>query len=318
MPSMVASVFRILLVPALVLTAALPSALAARDRPVDEESAHWSQYLRSYLQRVNEVDWRLSQAALPLCQQRIAGHGAVFDTLSAYDEDDRDGVSHALGLGNEPQVAATAQGSPASIANILPGDDLLAVNGARLDEIHGKELASISGDETSASLALLPTLQASTLTIRRGDAERIVEVTPVERCAIGTVLTVEERVDAYSDRHNVAITTGLLGFVRNEDELALIIGHELAHVLLRDRHESMRTRAKRKEDEADALGAQLAHCAGYDLRKAIGLWDRFDKTRAMAWLPSLTHRSSGQRQRQLAELVTTLTCDRIGSVLDGV
>ncbi len=101
------------------------------------------------------------------------------------------------------------------------------------------------------------------------------------------VLIKEERINAFSGPGGyVYITTGLLNFVENEDELAGVIGHEMAHVCLRhvvkrlkernaslDSHESLDELARfivyqkytaECEQEADRLGLTYARRAGFD------------------------------------------------------
>ena len=308
---------RLLLIIGILGFSAIPlRTVEAKDAIAGHSAVHWSQILRSYLQRVNDVDWRLGQVALPLCQRRIAGHGLLFDTLSAYDQSDRAAVAEALDLGFAPQIAAVAAGSPGSSASLMPGDTLVSVNDAAIAKIFGRDAHEIGSGEIAGSLALLPANRASAIAVAREHTSLPISLTPIERCAIGTVREVDTSVEAYSDRDNVAITTGLLRFVTSDDELALVVGHELAHALLGERHKRLGIRGKRKEDEADALGAQLAYCAGYDVGKAIGLWNRFDDARALSWLPSLSHRSSKARHRQLSALVGSLTCETIGSVLE--
>jgi predicted Zn-dependent protease len=39
-------------------------------------------------------------------------------------------------------------------------------------------------------------------------------------------------INAFADGEEISVTTGMLRFVNNDDELALVIGHELAHNVL--------------------------------------------------------------------------------------
>lgn len=69
---------------------------------------------------------------------------------------------------------------------------------------------------------------------------------------------------ACTDFVNITITTELLSQVRNEDELAGVIGHEMAHAVYHD-----------SELKADVLGLQYAAKAGYNYCKAAQFLKNF-------------------------------------------
>ncbi len=75
-------------------------------------------------------------------------------------------------------------------------------------------------------------------------------------------------VNAYNDGHQVGIYRGLIASAKNKDEIALILGHEVAHGMLQhlgklntpDAYET-----SVMEGNADKYGAFLAMKAGYDV-----------------------------------------------------
>jgi predicted Zn-dependent protease len=66
----------------------------------------------------------------------------------------------------------------------------------------------------------------------------------------------------------MAIPTGLLRFVRDDDELAIAIAHQMGHQILGS------FRNIEDEPRADALGIAIAHRAAFDVAKAPAFWDR--------------------------------------------
>ena len=63
---------------------------------------------------------------------------------------------------------------------------------------------------------------------RRGRRMTFV-VQPVEICAHHVLLLRDDTVNAFADGKNIYITSGMLQFVKSTEELALIVGHEMAH-----------------------------------------------------------------------------------------
>lgn len=142
-----------------------------------------------------------------------------------------------------------------------------------------------------------------------------------------------------------AVYTGLLPVTQDEDSLAVVMGHEVAHAILRHGGERMSQNtaigiamagatialkdrpAKERnsilgamgvgsavgimlpfsrdhESEADEIGLMLAASAGYDPRKAIGLWERMGAQGGAAppeWLS--THPSSQTRIKRLNKVM---------------
>jgi predicted Zn-dependent protease len=77
----------------------------------------------------------------------------------------------------------------------------------------------------------------------------------------------------------------------NEDEFALIIGHEIAHIYLGHTEQTVRN-----ELNADWLGAELACNAGFDLGRGVKVFRFLRKSRV--------HPHYRERQDLLASLIT--------------
>jgi Zn-dependent protease with chaperone function len=106
----------------------------------------------------------------------------------------------------------------------------------------------------------------------------------------------------------IFIYRGMIDFARSDDELACVLGHEIAHAYRRHGMKRMRRNAaaqiliaklfenqqdaqllaqvgnlfvsqsfsRRNEDESDSVGMQIAAGAGYDPAGATTLWERMD------------------------------------------
>ncbi|HEY1070831.1 MAG TPA: M48 family metallopeptidase [Thermomonas sp.] len=138
----------------------------------------------------------------------------------------------------------------------------------------------------------------------------------------------------------MAVYTGLLPVARNADAVAVVMGHEIAHALLRHGAQRM-TRgkleqlgqmagaasgmdqgtlqtvmsaygygsalpyARSQETQADELGLMLAAAACFDPREAVPLWERMDRNAGGNAPPEFasTHPSAGTRIQQLEALM---------------
>ena len=76
--------------------------------------------------------------------------------------------------------------------------------------------------------------KAVVLTVSRNGSVENIELTPTEVCAYPVVVGNTDDVNAYADGQKVVIAKGMMRFVENDDELALVIAHSAcaAYVLI--------------------------------------------------------------------------------------
>lgn len=106
-------------------------------------------------------------------------------------------------------------------------------------------------------------------------AERLIPGYDFSRCDF--LLEDSNDPNAFITRRNeksfIVLTKGLIDFVKNEDELAYVLGHELTHHLLGDElGEGLNSRIE--EGIADLKPIELLHDAGYDARQAYEISKR--------------------------------------------
>lgn len=290
----------------------LASAQASPATAGTESVSAWPTALRQLLQRVSDVEWRLAAAAGTLCPSQASVTGLTYDDLDAYETKDRTLLAQDLGMTQRPQVAAVAAGSPAERAGILPGDTILSIGGVETDQIRAKAGSKqLMADKLHAFTAKMPAGQPIAFELVRDGARIKLTVTPVQRCSARIMLKTDPGKDAYSDADNIALTAGLTAAARNDDELALVVAHELGHILARDaspRGKGQRTDPRKVEDRADALGFDLAACAGYDPMLGLDLWRRTGKKDLLRWFRLPTHRSFAKRIKLLSARASPSTC----------
>ncbi len=90
-----------------------------------------------------------------------------------------------------------------------------------------------------------------------------------------TVETVTcDAVDAQVGDGRIRVCLGTLRFVDSDDELAVILGHELGHLPTSAYHGLLGEGQIDAEREADIRGLFYAHRAGYDIRAGARLFER--------------------------------------------
>src|SRR3546814_5702361 len=152
-----------------------------------------------------------------------------------------------------------------------------------------------------------------------------VRLEPVAGCPARVRLARSRQVNAFANRGYAIMTTALLDFLRNDDELAIVLGHEIAHTIYKHPAEleargvpsegllrgfgKNASRVRATEEEADRLGIKLAWAAGYDVSAAIPYWRRYYSQ--YATLPQIfrTHPSLGARERLIREAIAGLGAD---------
>ena len=265
--------------------------------------------LRAQMLRLAEVDWRLRVAASELCPRKASGIGVWLDHSSAYPTSDADSLFRTLRLGKLPQVAAVAASSPAALAGIRVGDEIETIGGLSMaDELARSPDPALIAEQVMDLLSSFSSDRAISLVLRRGKATLGKTVKPVSICAGRTILDTGQSLDAHTDDKDLAITTALVEFTANDDELAFILGHELAHVILRGETAEPVDDSFAVERHADALGSSIAHCAGYDMRRAPEFWRRFDEQDSFSRSRMATHPSPTQREQRLARALEGLSC----------
>lgn len=232
-------------------------------------------------QRVAGVAWRLALANADLCPATRLRAGWTLQSASQYGPELRPLAEQQFGLqGDLPGIVSAPHDSPASDAGLRPGDLILAIDGQPLEAGSGARRESYDGlqaniDRLDAASAASPVR----LTVRRGGSERQVTVTPRPACAYVTQVEVRDDLRALSDGRTIFVSARLVDIAQNDDQLAFLLAHELAHAVLEhatvpdvqagrgalnDRITLRRGLSSRAESDADILGLYLLARAGFD------------------------------------------------------
>lgn len=272
------------------------------------ENDEWPVRLRQDLGRLSTIEWKLRSAAGGACPTAGSDFGLGIDDRRDYLAKDWPLLARSVGLADKPVIAAVVGNSPGDRAGLRIGDAIISINGVSAENLARVDYAGPASEAVLGHLAGLPAGSPAAIIIRRDDAYLAFTVTPTSHCAVHFVLKTSESIDAYSDTANLAVTTGLLAFARTDDELALVAGHELAHILLRHSKSAGLRQRRKMEDDADLEGARLAFCAGYDVAAATAFFDRYAEKDFLSFLRAPTHRSFRQRAKRIRAASGDLRC----------
>ncbi len=306
----------------------LPAAAASDQGTSPGSSGAAGSSLRQADLRVGAIAYRLALAGRPLCSQPFPLTGLLFHHLAEYEPADRPLVIGRYGLDRGPGVLSVIAGSPAARAGLVAGDVLLAVNGtpfaspAAIAAQRDRDIWRKQVEATELQLEDQLRTGPARLSLLREGRETALTLDSTPACLGRVRLARSRQVNAFANGRYVVMTTAMLDFLRSDDELAVVLGHELSHNILRHpalldeqgvpKKGLMRSFGKnasrvwKTEAEADRFGIRLMAAAGYDVQAAIPFWRRYlGKYDAFPQL-FRTHPSLGARERLTREAIAEL------------
>ncbi len=260
-------------------------------------------------QRMNAIGFRLVDANAPFCTTTTAQTGLLLHDINQYP--DEAVARFALGFDRSVAVSAVAPGSAGAAAGVLSGDDILAIDGVKVENIplDDPDIAKEPLDyrRIAAVNNMLENALGQndvTLDILRGGELIQLTVESRQACPSRFQIAVDEDRGASANGRIVSITSTLAEYFLSDDEFAAVVAHELAHNLLRHRdrldEQSVNRgffgqfgksagRIKAAEIEADRLSVWLMANAGYDPQAAIRFWTRYGKQHGKGIFSASTH-----------------------------
>jgi len=269
--------------------------------------------------RVMGIADRIRIAGAELCDRKIAPvigvyaptKGSFRDRWPRKDYTDPfvDAAVDRFTLGDEPRVLLVVPGLPADRAGLRPGDRITAVDG---DPVRGIaiDLLHNRGESGRVVLAVDRDGEALELSI---DAEM--------GCAIPSRFLPTPRVNAFAmsfgTQTGIYVLGGMSDLFDRDDDLATVVGHEFAHLVLG--HTSYGPTSQRFESESDYLGLYFAARADYDVAGAPEVKNTFARNNpytSVDW-GFYSHPLTAERSLQLAAAVEEIARKRdAGSALD--
>jgi len=251
---------------------------------------------------MDRLQQRLMQVALPvlkanteLCPKTRQDVGVMMHNVKTYTKVLRPAAQRELGALDTPSISLIVSGSAADAAGLKVGDQFL----------NEKDKAIWSNDKS-----LQDTLKTGKpVRIRRGAEEMTVNLKSETVCGYNIRLAQTSTINAYADGKNITMTAGMMNFVKNDDELALIVGHELGHNTMGHIRKIVSniiltagaTRYTRPfESESDYVGMYYMVRAGYSPEGVEEFWRRLAITNPKHVARDKTHPRYPNRYLSLA------------------
>ena len=241
-----------------------------KSRQIAQEKAAFETRQKK-LDRLVRVATPILEANADICPKTRPSLGVMTHRLKSYDKALREGAQRELGAKDDHSIFYVTPGSAADTAGLKAGDELLY-------------------EDTPVSVShkglLAHVFETGLISIKRGEEILDKVISVKQACAYNLRLRSSSVINAYADGRNITFTTGMIDFVKSDEELAMIVGHEMAHntkghirkivtnVVLTG-YSKRYTRPF--ESEADYVGLYYMARAGYNIDGVEDFWDRLSK-----------------------------------------
>jgi len=279
--------------------------------------------------RLARVARPLLTANLKACGKRIKPSLGVFlHSIDDYEATQQPAIANLLNTSEQTQVLAVIPNTPAS-QHLRAGDSLIAINGQDFLDGSQNSLKQLQRE--------LAANDSVTLTVKRHKEEIAITLAPERVCDYPVILSGSNQINGYADGSSIVITQGLMHFARQDRELALIIAHEMAHntqqhIPQRIRNSSLgllldaallsngiptpliatgigtNLYTQKYEIEADIIGLELMHKAGYSIDGLDKFWQKMAEVSPSAITsgPDLSHPTTVERALLLRKAIQRL------------
>ncbi|MBN2141076.1 MAG: M48 family metalloprotease [Desulfovibrionaceae bacterium] len=274
------------------------------------------------LDRIEEVFGRIIVCNAGLCEKKKGYLGlTLFHPRFVDDKAWVQAYREVYGLNDDYlTVVRIAPKSPADLAGLQEGDLVLSINGQRPDTSSKQGLA-----EFLESYRAWTGQGPLSFRVLRGIEVAYATEEPRPACDCVALLVSSSQVNALADGQNIYVFQGLLRFCAKDEELALVLCHELAHNGMGHIKAQQGNRligaifdglvagllgvntggafaraggqmfSQEFEEEADYVGLYYMARAGYDIQNAPDLWRRMASENPESIGRSTTHPSTSRR-----------------------
>jgi hypothetical protein len=239
---------------------------AIEQRPADTTFEDVLAEYQALNQRLARVAAPLRLANAKLCPRTRRDPGFSIHRLKDYPRPVRPMAETLLGV--KPgglYIRAVRPGTSAEKARVEPGDQIIAVNGNpissdKLMETYNRAVLRNGFDSVLSKVEIRT----------NGGHEFLARIRPDTACDVPAKVVFSNDINGHTDGTDVLITSALMRSVPDDTNLALVIAHEMAHIIAGHMEQAP---SQALELEADRMALVLMARAGYDIDTAVTYWE---------------------------------------------
>lgn len=263
------------------------------ERPADttfEDVLAEYQYLN---QRLTRVAAPLRIANAELCGETYRDPGFSLHRLSDYPPPLQPIAADLLNISSDGlHIRSVRPGTSAWTAKLEPGDRVLSVNSQPVSTDPSMRKYNDAVLKNGFSLV------RPRVTVRTEEGrEFTARIKPETACEAPARVIFSDNVNGHTDGSDVLITSTLMKEVPDDTNLALVVAHEMAHMIA---GHFTQVPSQALELEADRMALVLMARAGYDIESAVAYWEGADHPHEGGAMSESSHPTTRERYKNFS------------------
>ena len=297
---------------------------------------------------VKSIGYRINSSNADICNKTDFNSGITYANENVIGLKIVKYFPSKLNLGSKVSIIDIVENSPADKAGLSVGDIILEVYDYKFPE--GKNALK----KISKNFNDFEEKEVKKIKIDRNGEILTFDINQKKICNYPVIFTQDKIVNAYADGKSIIMTQGMVDYVKDDNEIALVIAHELAH---NDRghldavkkntlimgsigfildlmtiyysggtaggdaqNTEMWAKIGRQaysvefEKDADYGGVYYAYRAGYDISNVKNFWERIGSENPKQIAISSTHPATAERYLQIEKTVEEINKKKIDGV----
>ena len=286
---------------------------------------------------VKSIGFKINSVNADICNKTDFNSGLTFANENVMGLKIAKFFPSKINLGSQVSIISIVKNSPADKAGLALGDIILEVEGYTFPE--GRNALK----KISKHFKNIEEKKIKKIKIDRNGEILTFDINQTKICNYPIIFTQDKIVNAYADGKSIIMTQGMVDYARDDNEIAMVIAHELAH---NDRghldamkkntlimgsigfvldlmtiyysggtaggdaeNTEMWSKIGRNaysvefEKDADYGGVYYAYRAGYDISQVKNFWERIGSENPKQIAISSTHPATSERYLQIDKTV---------------